>query len=87
MSVNGDHFILSSQLIFNIFFSQLLTLSVFDVNVLFGLDTLRGKQSQNLKVVQIEIGLVITRKISYISNTFGIDQMKNFSNTKRIKTN
>ena len=87
MSVNGDHFILSSQLIFNIFFSQLLTLSVFYVNVLFGLDTLRGKQSQNLKVVQIEIGLVITRKISYISNTFGIDQMKNFSNTKRIKTN
>ena len=87
MSVNGDHFILSSQLIFNIFFSQLLTLSVFYVNVLFGLDTLRGKQSQNLKVVQIEIGLVITRKISYISNTFGIDQIKNFSNTKRIKTN
>ena len=60
---------------------------MFYVNVLFGLDTLRGKQSQNLKVVQIEIGLVITRKISYISNTFGIDQIKNFSNTKRIKTN
>lgn len=58
MSVNGDHFILSSQLIFNIFFSQLLRLSVFYVNVLFCLDTLRGKKSQNLKVVQIEIGLV-----------------------------
>ena len=35
-----------------------LRLSVFYVNVLFGLDTLCGKQSQNLKVVQIEIGLV-----------------------------
>ena len=27
------------------------------------------------------------RKISCISNTFGIDEMKTFSNTKRIKTN
>ena len=25
------------------------------------------------------------RKISYISNTFSIDRLKNFSNTKRIK--
>ena len=27
------------------------------------------------------------RKVSYISNTFGIDQMENFSNPKRIKRN
>ena len=40
--------------------------------------------SGNLGLQRAYLGQSI-RKISYISNTFGIDQMKNFSNTKRMK--
>ena len=42
--------------------------------------------SGNLGLQRAYLGQSIG-KISYISNTVGIDQTKNFSNTKLIKTN
>ena len=55
----------------------------------FPFKTIKGKAltpSGNLGLQRTYLGQSI-RKISYTSNTFAIDRMKNFSNTKRTKTN
>ena len=56
----------------------------------FPFKTIKGKALNSLRkpvgIQRAYLGQSI-RKISYISNTFGTDQMKNFSNTKPTKTN